>query len=826
MSSGIVEIPFTPSLMPIYSDRWISSIVAFMRATAGMQYRRERFRVGYQVMIKARRLCFFLGVLVVDSFAAFAAPALTEQILPNLSSGPPADPLPALRPNQPSAARMAAQPRTHPYLFFDTVSRPAFRERARAEPFRGMAERMRIRAEECLKREIPPLARVFDEIPSHLPDGSYNPEYLRRNYDDFYDQAYIVKEVIPTLGFAYQLTGDRRFGDAGKKWLLNYAGRDKLARKSRAADFDAANMAYGMALGYDWLWELLSDPERHQVQRALGRLALPIVAAGEALLQDPLPQRKRGSMGNNHQTRTHGLFALTPLVLLYEIPEAAGWLDTEIQLHRDRLYPSAWAPNGEHLDAWDHFESSLEDPLLFVAALQHMGGENFFHDATLAPRFRGISHFYLYGLEHRFSEASNRLTSPPAGGAWLALARHVRDPVAQWLGTRDDGLKKIHPMFAYLFYDPAIKAAPPADPAGSVYFPHAGMVKMCSDWSPEGIFIPFRCGPEIGKDVGDQNGFRLRAGGEWMFPRLPSPSPAAATPYEFRWELYAWFGGSPAQNIILPEPEGVADSSALAQGGRLLPFTGALNYKGGIQFAVYPPMKGRTHGKQWLSGPEIPKNGDLRVVHFSPVLDYVCGEAHRAYAYFPPRLWVRHLLFVKGQPGGAQPYILVCDEIEAEGEPRDFAWQLHTPHPFSVADHSMTVHGRRAGMTVHFLAPRDRPIIAKETPAPLPEQRTQFIQWRTAAPQSRCFYLTALLPPAPGNGAPAPSFRVIDAAGGWAVVVTAGTFTDTVMFRSERANSVSAQGVTTTGAAALLRRSGENSALLYSLGKQPSRTPF
>ena len=27
---------------------------------------------------------------------------------------------------------------------------------------------------------------------------------------------------------------------------------------------------------------------------------------------------------------------------------------------------------------------------------------------------------------------------------------------------------------------------------------------MCSDWNPEGIFIPFRCGPEIGKDVGDR----------------------------------------------------------------------------------------------------------------------------------------------------------------------------------------------------------------------------------------------------------------------------------------------------------------------------------
>ncbi|MBM4080030.1 MAG: DUF4962 domain-containing protein, partial [Planctomycetes bacterium] len=313
----------------------------------------------------------FLVVMAVVAFGQESA--RVERALPNLCSGPPGDPLPPVRPNRPPAAEMAAKRRQHPYLFFDAESRQALRDRAKDEPWRALAERLRTHAEECLKREMPPLPKVFEGIRPYLPDGSYNPEYLRHNYDDFYHQAYVVKEVVPTLAFAYQLTADPRFGQAGKEWLLGFASRSKLARKEREADFDAANVAFGLALGYDWLWELLSESERQVVQDALTRLAKPIVAAGKRFLESKQPDLSRGNLGNNHQTRTHGLFGLTPLVLLYELPEAAEWLDVEIQAHRDRLYPSAWAPNGEHLDAWDHFESSLDDPIPFVVALKRLG---------------------------------------------------------------------------------------------------------------------------------------------------------------------------------------------------------------------------------------------------------------------------------------------------------------------------------------------------------------------------------------------------------------------------------------------------------------------
>ena len=483
---------------------------------------------------------------MVGTAAAVAAPG--EHVLRNLCSGPPGDPLPPVRANHPSAAEMAARPRQHPYLFFDAVSRQELRDRMATEPFASLAGRLRAHAEECLKRPIPPQARSVKAVKEYLPDGSFNPEFLRNNYDDLYQQSAVVMEVIPTLGFAYQLTGDLRYGDAGKQWLLNYAARPILAKKDRAADFGAADVMFGLSLGYDWLWELLSEPERALVQNKLAEMAGPMMTAARKLLENPHPERIRGDFGNNHPVRTHGLFGMTTLALLYELPEAQEWLDLEIQLNRDRLLPSTWAPDGEYIDVLDHFDSVLDDPVPFFVALQHMGGEDLFNDPRLVERFRGIPRYWLYGLER-------------AGGlsswyGWLALAGHLRDPVAQWIVARDLKMKSVHEIFGYLFYDPTVPVTPPANPGGSVYWPYSGMVKMCSDWSPRGILIPFRCGTEIGKDRGDQNGFHLRAGGEWLVPRLDKPDRKPGQPAEFDWDLWAWFWGSPAQNVVIAGTRG------------------------------------------------------------------------------------------------------------------------------------------------------------------------------------------------------------------------------------------------------------------------------
>jgi hypothetical protein len=734
------------------------------------------------------------------------APAQAAQhVLTNLSSGAAADPLPPLRANRPSAAEMAAKPRRHPYMFFDAGSRQALRDRAQAEPFRGLAQRLQKDADECLARPVPSPATIRDDIPEFLANGSYNPAYLREfDRNQFGVKGYLMAKVIPTLGFAYQLTGQPKYAEAGRRWLLSLASWKKFGTKGKEADFDAGHFAYALALGYDWLWEVLDEPGRRQVQEAVTRIAGPMMVQAKDIMGRPHPQLNRGYMEGNHPRRTHGLFSLVPLAVLYEVPAAQGWLDTEIQYQRDRLYPSAFAPDGEHADAWDHFSVSLDEPTPFVVALQRMGGEDLFNDPQLAGRFRGLPRFFLYGLEQRFDQRWY-LT------AWFALASRLKDPLAQWIATRPDALRLANEVFAYLFYDPQVPAIPPQDPPGSVYFPYTGMVKMCSDWTPDGILVPFRCGPEVPKEKGDQNGFRLRAGGQWLLPRLQEAQRKPEEPAELTWDLLAWYNGSPAQNVVLVDPDQVGDYATYAK-------TGRIPIKGGVQFNE-GPVKGRQYSRQWLSGPEFPKRGQLRVVVLDDALDYVCGEAHRAFVSSGPALWVRHVLFVKARADGRPAYVLICDELEAGQQPQTFAWQLHPRNPFTIQGRDLTVRGSKAELDVHFLAPADGVILEKQTPAPMEKQRLRFIQWRTPAAQSGCVYLTAMAPRAKASGTVSPSFAVKEAAGGWGVEVRAAGAVDLVLFRSERATAVTVEGLSTTGTAALLRKRPTAGEDLYIMGR-------
>jgi hypothetical protein len=474
----------------------------------------------------------------------------------------------------------------------------------------------------------------------------------------------------------------------------------------------------------------------------------------------------------------------------------------------------------------------MDDPIAFAVALRRMGGEDFFNDATLGPRFRGMPHYFLYGLETRTLDqpwnahgwsGRDRATNIYS---WLALAGALKDPVAQWIATRDNGLAKLDPLLGYLFYDPDVPATPPTDPAGSVYFPYSGLVKLCSDWSAEGILIPFRCGPRMAVDQGDQNGFRLRAGGDWLVPRLNQVDRLPEQTDLFNYDLMGWFWGSAAQNVVVADPDHIADYQTYRK-------TGGIPVGGGVQWSTYTefkynmaptnerrPQPSYDKHQEWLLEPSTPKTGDLRVVSFDPALDYVCGENHRSYFFSQPTLALRHVLFVKAGAGSpSAPYVLICDEIDFADQPHTLAWQLHAGASLMTKGNRMEIDGPHASLAVHWLLPADGRLVTKQTPAPLEKERTEFVQYQTAAPVRQGVYVTVLLPRKNGTAEAEPEMKIIPAEGGWAVEVHGAEGTDVALFRAGAADAVSAAGVTTQGTAALLRRPDRGQAVLYTLGK-------
>ena len=206
------------------------------------------------------------------------------------------------------------------------------------------------------------------------------------------------------------------------------------------------------------------------------------------------------------------------------------------------------------------------------------------------------------------------------------------------------------------------------------------------------------------------------------------------------------------------------------------------------------------------------------MVHFDEALDYVCGEAHRAYAYVPPALWVRHILFVKGQKDGLPPYILICDEAEAGA-----AEDVRVAAPRRLPD----IAGKRRPEHSRITRQPRRPLVGacgwqarrQEDPRAGEQERTSFIQWQTPVPQCRDAFTWR----ACRKKKRLPALRrrsvLIEATGGWAVEVRCDAATDIALFRSQRAQSVTVGEAATAGTAAVLRKRQNTPTTFCVLGK-------
>jgi len=795
--------------------------------------------------MKRPRIFLRMAFWVAGISASLDAVAVETKMPPNLVDPQMlADPLPALRPNRPAAQVLAQQRREHPYLLFDGRERGALRARAATEPYRSLRERLRQHADRCLEIAIPPPADMRDDMPMFLPDGRANPEYAREEYaTEYFRHSYLLRDVLPTLAFAYQLTGEERYARSARQWLLTFAARQKFAPRGREADFHLAQVTFAFALGYDWLWEILIEPERRLVREKLAELAKPMHEACLNLLEYPTPQDLRGALGGNHIRRTQGLFAVVPLALLYEVPDAARWLDAQITLHRDRLYPSAFAPNGEHVDMWDHFNTSLDDPMVFTVALQRLGGEDLFNDPSLAPRFRGLAQFYLFGLEEWFGDGPPNRHGWNGPGennqtfSWLALARSLKDSSAQWLATRDHGLDRLNEVMAYILYDSEVTAVRPAVPKGSVYFPFSGQIRMCTNWDPSGLLVSYRCGPRIPKDSGDQNAFRIRFANQWLATTPGQVDRTGEQSDDFIYDLMAWFRGSPAQNLVLPQPDQVDDLNGYLKRGRIIS-------RGGVQWGVYTIMdesfsegsdrpdipahrrwlRKRPEFEEWLAGPETVKSGELIAVHLGEDFDYVCGEIHRSYHFVRPSVSMRHILLVKGGVGGQGAYILVCDELKSGPVPMAFAWQLHAGGRLQIGDKQAEIGGKAGRLGLKWLRPAGGILVRKLSPAPIAAERTEFVQYQSTDPGSGETFITAIFPALLETDEGKVECREVPAEGGWAVEVRSSSGLDTILFKASGAGCARIAGMQTAGTAAVCRRPLGGAAVDYHLGMKPAGT--
>ena len=205
---------------------------------------------------------------------------------------------------------------THPYLFLNSSGIDGLRRELQTN--QNLSQHwfeMVDQADQLLKEEC---------ISEDYADASNS---QHGNYGAPSNQIYKMADY---LGLAYAITGDKKYGEKLKEALLYYSQYKKWFGKG-CLDYDppwhselnTARFLYGFAVGYDYIYELLTESERRQIVDAVVRLG--ILPTLEDWLFPETRIHALDSMGHNWWSVCLSQAGLAALAIIHDHSEAGKW---------------------------------------------------------------------------------------------------------------------------------------------------------------------------------------------------------------------------------------------------------------------------------------------------------------------------------------------------------------------------------------------------------------------------------------------------------------------------------------------------------------------
>jgi hypothetical protein len=187
--------------------------------------------------------------------------------------------------------------------------------------------------------------------------------------------AWAVHDNVPVLALTYVLTGDARYGDAAREAMLaacevpHWYKPDEHGLPADTPDLSTGLVLVGLAMGADWVDNLLSDQER---QTILGNIAEKGVAECLRFALDPA---HRGSMNHNWAGIMTGGAGLGALVLNGRHARGASYLAECTAVLKDRL-DALYAVDGGTTEGCGYGWFGAGHFFYFIEALRCVTGEN------------------------------------------------------------------------------------------------------------------------------------------------------------------------------------------------------------------------------------------------------------------------------------------------------------------------------------------------------------------------------------------------------------------------------------------------------------------
>lgn len=662
--------------------------------------------------------------------------AVAAMEIPKLPGG--ADRLMASTKGAPVAMR-AWTPQEHPRLFFGRKDVEDLRAKRKADPIAAAAW-ARVEAEIEKGMAVNHFPRMSDRW--EFDTGADNQKNLGMtvsesfNYSRSLALSWALDRVTAHARKATDLlmalcdwdfwTSPRFFGtDYGVPWR---------------GQIETAGLCHLAACGYDWLYDFMTETERHRLRTCLlYKGILPIVQD----YADPLTRLPVASHMKPYYNfwqvsvalageATMALYREHPLAERYArlCKDASDWWfrfegwtvpvlpKRQQDLRAGSYFPPNFDSEGGYWEGLNYMDAVLITSFYFGESYRRQTGmeilpmdlmqkvAGFILNASfrMGDRMRGVN----------FSDTRAGFATSPTLTAYLA--RRLRHSGLQWFlqNCQNNFNDASHfryselPAFTYLWYDPTVK---PQEPEGAVpakVYPGMSVAVMRSGWGHDDTMLALKCGVTAGHSHPDANSFVLYSRDELLL------TDSGVCGYEMP-EYLDYYHTTRAHSTVLVGNE-----------GQIKRRPGKIVAQAGV-----------------------------------PELGFVLGDATAPYEGRLSR-FLRGTLFIGNQ------YYVVADWLSKESD-APFQWLLHYDGKMKQEDQAYVIRKGKAALSVRMIEPKEYRLaikhgyktynedftVVKSTREKQKElERSDYFEITPARNEKRQRFLTVLYPFAAGGTEP------------------------------------------------------------------------
>lgn len=534
------------------------------------------------------------------------------------------------------------------------------------------------------------LTTPISKEPTNLTTIGDNEIKYRQEWRAQYEVARDWGKILDFLGFSYMISGDEKYAERAKQWLMTFASWDIEGNSSmESMDEVAMPILLNGARAYDWIYDYLDDSERtiiKEMLRVRGEQAYDVLQKCHYNYQPFI----------SHPTRLINYMVQVGVVLHDEIEEADKWLGYVLPI-LTTFYPPWGGRDGGYSEGPSYWMMYFNYMLQSAYTLQ----TSMNLDILKTDFYKNNGWFKIYA--YPYYGAMRPFADTGIGSYWPAdkinlyrLATVFQNPYYRWRAEVSPPKKlpvaeTVIPsgVVSYFWLDEGadhVKSKAPSTLPKSRLFSDVGLVAFHEELgNPMETYLLFKSSPfgSWSHTFADQNSFYIQGFGEALAIQS-GYYPSHGCPHHRNW---TW--KTIAHNTVLVDGEGQRIRDRELK-GKIIAFRTGNGTPGSI--------------------------------------DYVAGDATETYEGRLTK-FIRHIYYERPRD------FLFIDELEAP-KPVQFNWLLHSLNKMQIdaSKKRVVIEKGKARLTLQFITPEE--LIFSQTnkfnvaPGPLPSKESVYPnQW-------------------------------------------------------------------------------------------------